>query len=259
MGNQILYFVKDFFSSAGLIVGIFALVGSILLRRTPLKTAVSTVTTVLGFFILSAGGAAIGASLTHFTGVFSGLVNAQGSTAVIAASDTWAISVLNAQSNVASTASIMLLLVIFFNLLLAKTSSFKNIYLSTHIEMYLCIAFATLFQITGVKIGIDHYQAYIAILCGAGLIAIYATLAPSLTTHSAYLLMNERNINLCHHGLFAFGLSNAIGTLIGKMKKGRYTSCEKINMPRWMSFLKDSNISLVLVMVLIFLVIYIAG
>jgi PTS system ascorbate-specific IIC component len=259
MGNQILYFVKDFFSSAGLIVGIFALVGSILLRRTPLKTAVSTVTTVLGFFILSAGGAAIGASLTHFTGVFEKLVTDTHGSAVIAASDTWAISVLNAQSDVASTAAIMLLLVILFNLILAKTSSFKNIYLSTHIEMYLCITFATLFHITGVTIGIDHYQAYIAILCGAGLIALYATMAPSLTTKCSYMLMNDRNINLCHHGLFAFGLSNAIGSLIGKMKKGRFTSSEKVNMPRWMSFLKDSNISLVLVMVLIFLIIYITG
>jgi PTS system ascorbate-specific IIC component len=235
MGTIIINFIQSFFGSAGLVVGVFALVGSILLRRTVLQTIESTFVTILGFLILSIGGGAISSSLVHFKGMFNILigVDVTSTSSSIAASDAFSIGLMNASQQIAQTASIMLLLAIVFNLLLAGFSRFKNIYLSTHIVMYFCVGITTMFLLCGPQgcLALDKLGILAAVL-GAGMIAIYTTLAPSLTTSTVRGLMHEKNMNLCHHGLFAFALANGVGTLIGKLKKGRFSSIEEMHVPR---------------------------
>jgi PTS system ascorbate-specific IIC component len=231
-----LNFIKSFFGSAGLVVGVFALVGSILLRRTALQTIESTFVTVLGFLILSIGGGAISASLEHFKTMFNILITGSASnsnSSVIAASDAFSVGIMNSSQQIASISALMLLLAIVFNLLLARFSRFKNIYLSTHIVMYFCVGFTVMFMLCG-PIGcmaLDKLGLFAAVL-GAGIIAIYTTLAPSLTTNTVEGLMHERNMNLCHHGLFSFALADGIGRLVGKMKRGHFSSIEDAHVPR---------------------------
>ena len=87
--NILLNFIQSFFGSAGLVVGLFALFGSILLRRTILQTIVSTFTTILGFFILSLGGGAMGTAMTDFKNMF-GVIVGSGSSGTVAGSDAFA-------------------------------------------------------------------------------------------------------------------------------------------------------------------------
>ncbi|GHU27786.1 hypothetical protein FACS1894152_4860 [Bacilli bacterium] len=230
----VLNFIQSFFGSAGLIVGVFALVGSILLRRSVLKTIISTFTTVLGFFILSLGGGAIGTAMQDFGGMFRIIVGG-GSGGTVAGSDAFAIALMNNATNVAAVTSIMLLLSILFNLLLAGTTRFKNIFLSTHIVMYFCVGFTVMFMLctnngqNNLELG---KQGLLIALLGAGIISIYTTLAPSLTTKVTYELTKDKNMNLCHHGLFCFYLAQGVGKVCGKIRHGRYTSTEDMRLPR---------------------------
>jgi ascorbate-specific PTS system EIIC-type component UlaA len=57
-------------------------------------------------------------------------------------------------------------------------------------------------------------------------------LAPSLTTQVANDLLKDKNINLCHHGLFSFALAGCIGKTVRKCFKQKPKSIEEINMPR---------------------------
>jgi PTS system ascorbate-specific IIC component len=259
--NILLNFIQSFFGSAGLVVGLFALFGSILLRRTILQTVVSTFTTVLGFFILSLGGGAIGTAMTDFKNMF-GIIVGAGSSGTVAASDAFAIAMMNNAANIAAVTSIMLLLSILFNLLLAGTTRFKNIYLSTHIVMYFCVGFTAMYMLctpNGVSDIALGKQGLIIAVIGAALIAIYTTLAPSLTSKVTYDLMKDKSLNLCHHGLFCFSLAQAVGKLCGKAQKGKYTSTENMHLPRWMSFLRNSNVTIILVMTLLFVIVFVTA
>lgn len=259
--NILLNFIQSFFGSAGLVVGLFALFGSILLRRTFMQTIVSTFTTILGFFILSLGGGAIGTAMTDFKNMF-GIIVGSGSGGTVAGSDAFAIAMMNNTANIAAVTSIMLLLAILFNLLLAGTTRFKNIYLSTHIVMYFCVGFTAMYMLcapNGVSdIALDKQGLIIAVI-GAALIAVYTTLAPSLTTKVTYDLMKDKSLNLCHHGLFCFSLAQGVGKLCGKMQKGKYTSTENMHLPRWMQFLKNSNVTIILVMTLLFTIVFVTA
>jgi PTS system ascorbate-specific IIC component len=232
--NILLNFIQSFFGSAGLVVGLFALFGSILLRRTVLQTVISTFTTILGFFILSLGGGAIGTAMTDFKNMF-GVIVGSGSGGTVAGSDAFAIAMMNNTANIAAVTSIMLLLSILFNLLLAGTTRFKNIYLSTHIVMYFCVGFTAMYMLCAPNGASDialEKQGLIIALLGAGLISIYTTLSPSLTTKATYDLMKDKSLNLCHHGLFCFSMAQGVGKLCGKLQKGKYTSTENMSLPR---------------------------
>jgi PTS system ascorbate-specific IIC component len=230
----LLNFIQSFFGSAGLVVGLFALFGSILLRRTFMQTVVSTFTTILGFFILSLGGGAMGTAMTDFKNMF-GIIVGSGSGGTVASSDAFAIAMMNNAANIAAVTSIMLLLAIIFNLLLAGTTRFKNIYLSTHIVMYFCVGFTAMYMLCAPN-GIDDIalgkQGLIIAALGAGLISIYTTLAPGISTKITYDLMKDNSLNLCHHGLFSFAIARGVGSLCGKIQKQRYTSTENMHLPR---------------------------
>jgi PTS system ascorbate-specific IIC component len=231
--DVILNFIQSFFGSAGLIVGVFALVGSILLRRNVLKTVISTFTTILGFFILSLGGGAIGTAMQDFGNMFKIIVGAGGGT--VGGSDAFSIALMNNATNVAAVTSIMLLLAILFNLLLAGTTRFKNIFLSTHIVMYFCVGFTVMFMMccpNGYQDLDLGKQGLLIALIGASLISIYTTLSPSLTSKVTYELTKDKNMNLCHHGLFCFAMAQGVGKVCGKIQHGRYTSTEEMHLPR---------------------------
>jgi PTS system ascorbate-specific IIC component len=227
-------FIQSFFGSAGLIVGLFALFGSILLHRTVLQTIVSTFTTILGFFILSLGGAAMGTAMTDFKNMFGTIVGS-GSSGTVASSDSFAIAMMNNASGIATVTSIMLLLSILFNLLLAGTTRFKNIYLSTHIVMYFCVGFTAMYMLCAPNgyqdIALDKQGLIIAIL-GAGFIGVYTTLAPSISTKITYELMKDKSLNLCHHGLFSFAIAQTVGKFCGWIQKNKYESTENMRLPR---------------------------
>jgi PTS system ascorbate-specific IIC component len=227
-------FIESFFGSAGLVVGLFALFGSILLRRTVLQTVISTFTTILGFFILSLGGGAMGTAMTDFKNMFSVIVGQSAASGTIADSNVFAISMMNNATNISTVASIMLLLAILFNLLLAGTTRFKNIYLSTHIVMYFCVGFTAMYMLCTpngyTDLALDKQGLIIAVI-GAALIAVYTTLSPSLSTKATYDLMHDKNINLCHHGLFIFALAECVGKVCGKVQK-QPVSTENMRLPR---------------------------
>jgi PTS system ascorbate-specific IIC component len=227
------------------------------LRKSFIKVIESTFLTVLGFFALSIGGGAIGSSLQNFSAMFSILIGAKGT---IAASDAFSIGILSASSQIATIAAIMLLLAILFNLLLAGMTRFKNIYLSTHIVMYFCVGISTMFMLCSPvnSLKIENYGLLISLI-GAMMIAIYTTLAPSITTKPTQALLHEKNMNLCHHGLFSFAIAIGVGKLVGKCKKNKITSIEEYHLPRWLSFLKHSNITIILVMIILFVIVYVGA
>jgi PTS system ascorbate-specific IIC component len=207
-----LNFVTSFFASAGLVVALFALVGSLILKRGVTKTIISTFMSALGFFILSIGAGAMGSALTHFQKEFSVILGYGNDTgnqgnAIVADSNTFAVGIMFFSSRISAVASIMLLLAIVFNLLLAKFSNFKNIYLSTHILMYFSIGFTSVFQLCGCDLGLDKMGLVVALL-GAMLLATYSTMAPSISTKISFEVMGEKNINLCHHDLFSFQIAS---------------------------------------------------
>ncbi len=63
--------VFDLLGSAAILVGIMALVGLILQKKSPEKVISGTVKTIVGFLIFGAGGALAATSLTSFQDLFS--------------------------------------------------------------------------------------------------------------------------------------------------------------------------------------------
>ncbi|AXK51145.1 PTS ascorbate transporter subunit IIC [Spiroplasma alleghenense] len=243
-------FLKDFFGFPAILIGIFALLGNLLQRKSFTNSIISTLTAALGFLILQAGGGFISDVLVKFSAGFKELFGIHG---VLPNSDPLAINILATVSDVATMASFMLLISIILNVALARVTKFKYIFLTGHHALYSCVALAFLFKVANISIETEWWYY---IIVGSIIISIYMLLTPAMTSKQMQFLTKSDKIFIGHSNSFGFAIAGQIGNLVGKLRKGKIQSTENINFPKWLSIFKHSAISVTITMFILFSVIY---
>lgn len=236
----ILQFIQQVLSTPAIFVGLIALLGLLLQRKDPQTCITGTIKTILGFIVLNAGADVVQASIIPFGNLFQAAFHVEG---VVPNNE--AITSLALNDFAVQTASIFAL-GMCANIILARFSKLKYIFLTGHHALYMSCLISIIMSISGLT-GIK------LILTGALLLGLLMAVFPALMQPTIEAITGDDSLALGHFGSACYWLSAQIGKLFGK--NDETTTTEDINFPKNLSFLRENTISIALAMFLCYIVV----
>ena len=236
----VLQFIQQVLSTPAIFVGLIALLGLLLQRKDPQTCITGTIKTILGFIVLNAGADVVQASIIPFGNLFQAAFHVEG---VVPNNE--AITSLALNDFAVQTASIFAL-GMCANIVLARFSKLKYIFLTGHHALYMSCLISIIMSISGLT-GIK------LILTGALLLGLLMAAFPALMQPTIEAITGDDSLALGHFGSACYWLSAQIGKLFGKNEET--TTTEDINFPKNLSFLRENTISIALAMFLCYIVV----
>ena len=132
----------------------------------------------------------------------------------------------------------------FFNILIARFTRFKYIYLTGHATLYMSCMIGVILSVT--KMG-----AVPLVLFGGLALGIANTIFPAVAQPFTKQITKNNTVALGHTGNFGYALSGLIGKYVGNKEK----STEDINFPKGLSFLRDSTVSITITMAVVYVIV----
>jgi ascorbate PTS system EIIC component len=238
--DKLLKVLVDVLSEPSVIIALIALVGLIAQRKSFSDTLRGTVKTFVGFLVISAGAGVLSGALAPFGDMFKAAFNVNG---VVPNNE--AIVALAVNEYGSSTALIMFFGMIV-NLLIARFTRFKYIFLTGHITLYMSCMIAIILSVSG-------FTSVSLILFGALTVGIFMSLSPAIVQPFMRKLTGNDNVALGHSGALGFAVGGWVGMLVRGKKE--IVSTEKINFPKGLGFLRDSTVSIALTMAVFYVIV----
>lgn len=237
--NSFLMVLVDIFRQPAVIIGLIALIGLTLQRKSFSDSMKGTVKSFIGFLVLASGAGIVDTALKPFGAMFQDVFHVQG---VVPNNEAIVAPALVEYGTVAA-------LVFFFgmivNILLARFTNFKYIYLSGHVALYQSVMLAIIFMVSGMS-------AWQAVLFGALAEGVITTVSPALVQPFMHKVTGSDDVALGHTG----GMGIAFAGLLAKITGGNPEhSTEKMNVPKNLGFIRDTNVVIFLSMSLVYLVV----
>lgn len=229
----VLEVIQQVLATPAIFVGLIALVG-LLLQKADRQTVIKgTIKTILGFVILNAGGSIVQQAIIPFGNLFQSAFHVQG---VVPNNE--AIVSLGMEQFGVETASIFALGMVM-NIVLARFSKLKYIYLSGHCSLYMACMLSIILNVGGLS-------GWKLIAAGALLLGLYMAVSPALIQHTVTSVIGDDSLAIAHTGSFGYWLSAMAGKLFGRKENTKTT--EDVNFPQGLAFLRDNTISIAIVM-----------
>lgn len=230
--------MNDILGTPEILVGLFALIGLLAQRKSAADVVSGTLKTVLGFVILGAGATVIIGSLDKFSSMFNYAFHVDG---IIPNNE--AIVAVAQESFGAETAMIMLFGMIV-NIILARVTPFKYIFLTGHHIMFMACLIAVILTTGGIT-GIP------LIILGAIILGSLMVLFPALLQPYTREITKSDDIAIGHFGSIGYFVAGFLGKRVGGSSK----STEEIKVPKSLGFLRDTTVAVSLTMVILFIVV----
>ncbi|TQI68301.1 PTS ascorbate transporter subunit IIC [Clostridium sp. KNHs216] len=223
------FIVFDLLSQASILVGLMALVGLILQRKKPVQVITGTVKTIVGFLIFGIGSTAAQGALSSFQTLFTKGFHVQGVLPLAEA--------VTGQAQTKFPMVIALVMVCGFalNLLIARFTKFKFIFLTGQHNLFLAAMLTILFKALG-------FNDLATIITGAVLLGFSAAIFPALAQPYMRKVTGNDEIAIGHYCTIAYALSGWLGSKVGKPED----STENLKLPGWLSIFKDYIVSVTL-------------
>ncbi|ANZ97408.1 MAG: PTS ascorbate transporter subunit IIC [Brochothrix thermosphacta] len=228
----------DVASTPAILVALIAVLGLVLQKKSTSDIFRGGIKTFVGFLVVTAGAGVVQASLEPFGEMFKVAFNMQG---VVPNNE--AIVAIALTKFGTSTALIMLIGMIF-NVLIARFTRFKYIYLTGHATLYMSCMIAVILSVTG-------FTTAPLILLGGLALGIVNTLSPAILQPFMKKITGNDTVALGHTGGVGYALSGLVGKLFGTKSK----STEDINFPKGLAFLRDSTVSITITMGIIYIIV----
>jgi len=224
------------------LLGIVAMVGLILLKKTFSEVITGVVKTMVGVLVLFAGVDLLVNAMNPLATLFGNVFTYEGEAVV----GDW-VGFLAAHG-----VEIILVMVFGFlvNLLLARITPLKYVFLTGHILFWnafmVVAALADTGKITGVAL----------VISGSIILGIIITVLPALISKFVFNLTGTREFTIGH----TTTIHSFIGAWVGKLVGDKTKSLEDIKFPEGLSFLKSMTISTSLIMFLLYVIMgFVAG
>nr|WP_090892745.1 PTS ascorbate transporter subunit IIC [Evansella caseinilytica] len=230
--------MNDILGTPAILVGLFALVGLLLQRQALANVVSGTLKTVMGFVILGAGANVIVGSLDHFGAMFESAFHIQG---VIPNNE--AIVALAQDAFGAETAMIMLFGMIV-NILLARITPFKYIFLTGHHTMFMACMIAVILTTGGIS-GVT------LIFIGSVILGSLMVLMPALVAPYTKKITGSGDFTVGHFGSVGYFVAGFVGEKLGRGSK----SAEELRVPKSLGFLRDTSVAVSLTMFILFFIV----
>ena len=194
--------------------------------------------TFVGFLVVSGGAGIILNSLNPFGKMFEQAFNLSG----VVPNNEAIVAVALTQYG-SSTAMIMFAGMIF-NILIARFTKFKYIFLTGHHTLYMACMIAVILTVAG-------FTNVPLILLGGLALGLIMSISPAFVQKYMVLLTGNDKVALGHFSALGYWLSGFVGGLVGDRSK----STEDIHFPKSLAFLRDSTVSITISMTIIYVIV----
>lgn len=236
--ESVLVFIQDVLSTPALLIGTMALIGLIAQGRPIEEVIKGTLKTILGFVIIGAGAGILVGALNYFGVLFNFAFGVQG---VVPNNEAIVSLALNEYAQ--ATALIMAFGMVA-NILLARFSKWKYIFLTGHHTLYMAALIAVVLSVGGL-------EGWQLILAGSALLGFTMVFFPALAQKTMVKITGEESIAFGHFGTLGYVFSAWLGSIFGKESK----STEEIKFPKRLSFLRDTSVAISLTMFMFFVLV----
>ncbi|MDT6979690.1 PTS ascorbate transporter subunit IIC [Levilactobacillus zymae] len=236
--QAVINFIVSVVSTPALLVGLIACLGLALQKKPGTKTLEGTVKTFVGFLVLTGGAGILQGALAPFASMFKFALHVQG---VVPSNE--AVVAIALQQYGTTTALIMFVGMIV-NILLARFTKFKYIFLTGQAMLYVSCLTAVILISTGMKAN------FVTIILGGLFEGTLLTITPALCQPFMRKITGGDSVAMGHTGNIGYATAGLMGKWFGNAKH----STEDINFPKGLSFLRDSTVSITLVMSIVYLI-----
>ncbi|WP_195947625.1 PTS ascorbate transporter subunit IIC [Paraclostridium bifermentans] len=228
----------DFLSEPSVLVGFIVLVG-LLLQKKPIEDIIKgTLKAMVGFVVIAASAGIIAGSLEPFGKMFEYGFNVSG---VIPNNE--AVVALAMDQFGTATALIMTFGMIV-NILIARFTKFKYIFLTGHHTLFMACMIAVILISGGMS------GAHL-IFTGSLALGLLMVISPAICQPFMKKITKNDSVALGHFSSVGYAISASIGKAVGKNSK----STEEMKVPKSLSFLRDSAVSISITMLILYIVV----
>ena len=229
--------VFDLLGSAPILVGLMALLGLTLQKKSPEKIITGTLKAIVGFLIFAGGAGIAVTALDNFQKLFSEGFGLKG---VLPLAE--AVTAL-AQTKFATVVSLIMVLGFLCNLLVARFTKFKYIFLTGQHNLYLAALLTVVLKAL-------NFSNAMTVILGGIILGIAAALYPALAQPYMRKVTGNDDIAMGHYVTIAYAFSGWLGGKVGNPDE----STEKLKLPGWLSIFKDYIVSVSISIILFFYV-----
>lgn len=253
-GEWFLSLFRDFVGTPAILVGLFAMLGAILLRKKATEIITTFFKTAAGFLIVTGGATVISGALTNFQALFTDLFNING---IIPNNDAFAGWFFSNYAAISQLGSIVMVVAMILNLILAYTSRFKYIFLSGHVLFYMSVMLSGVMILSGLDVNTVGGYA-VALISSSTILSVYMVLSCAMLYKWTKQITKVDTITVAHTGSLSYLMGGLIGELVYKIKKGKnIKSTEDIKFPKGLQFFRNTFISMAITMLVVYLIVYV--
>ncbi len=234
--------ILDILKVPAILVGLISLIGLLLQKKSASDTIKGTIKTILGFIIIGGGAGILVGALVPFGELFEVGFNVQG---IVPNNE--AIVGMALKEYGTATALIMAFGMLA-NILIAKFTPLKYIFLTGHHTFYMACMIAVILAVGGLT-------GTTLIGVGALVLGFIMAFFPAIAQPVMRKIVGSDDVAFGHFGTVGYLLSAWVGSLVGKNSK----STEEMTLPKNLSFLRDSSISISLTMSILYIIVAVAA
>ncbi len=233
----LLKFLVDILKVPSILIGTIAMIGLLAQKKPAADVVKGTVKTILGFIVLGGGAGLIVSSLAPMSAMFEKAFHIQG----VVPNNEAIVSL--ALKEYGTITSIIMALGMLFNILIARFTKFKYIFLTGHHTLYMACMIAIILKVA-------KFDGLLLVVIGGLTLGIVMAVFPALAQPYMKKIIGSDDVAFGHFSTLGYVLSGFVGSLVGKNSK----STEEMELPKNLSFLRDSSISISLTMMIIYLI-----
>jgi len=220
-----------------ILVALIAMLGLILQKKKSTEIIQGTIKTFAGFLVLIGGAGILSNSLTPFAAMFKFALHVQG----VVPSNEAVVAI--ALVKYGTTTALIMLFGMIVNIILARFTRFKYIFLTGQAMLYVSCLTAVVLVSANLGTGL------VTILLGGLFEGTLLTITPALCQPFMRKITGSDDVAMGHTGNIGYAVSGLIGKLFGNDKQ----STEDLDIPKSLSFLRDSTVSITLLMSVVYI------
>lgn len=238
----ILKVAVDFLSEPAVLIGIIVLVGLVLQKKPADAIVKATLKAMVGFVVIASAASVIVGSLEPFGIMFEAGFNISG---VIPNNEA---VVAMAMDKFGTNTALIMTFGMIANIIIARFTKYKYIFLTGHHTLFMACMIAVILGSAGMS------GAHL-IFTGSLALGLIMILSPAILQPFMKKITGNDSVALGHFSGIGYAVSAIIGKLVGKGSK----STEEMKVPKSLSFLRDSVVSISLTMLVLYVGVAIAA
>ena len=231
------FLMNDVLSEPAVLVGLIALVGLVIQKKSVTDCIKGTIKTILGFVVLGAGAGLVVSSLGDFAVIFQEAFNITG----VVPNNEAIVSV--AQDMFGKEMAMIMLFAMIINILIARLTPWKFIFLTGHHTLFMSMMVAMILAAGG-------FSGVTLIAIGSIIVGSLMVFFPAIGHKYMVQVTGSDDVAIGHFSTLSYVLAGFIGSKFGN----KAHSTEDMNVPKGLLFLRDTPVAISFTMGIIFII-----